>query len=76
MLLKIPWGLQIGKTAKLNLPAETVTTLWPTITNWPSGADTALLRADMGIAIGGVGFLSTIIAAPVVLFKYCFWSDR
>lgn len=31
------------------------------------GVDTALLTAGMGMGIGGVGLLSTIIAAPVVL---------
>ena len=31
------------------------------------GVDTALLTASMGMGIGGVGLLSTIIAAPVVL---------
>lgn len=31
------------------------------------GVDTALLSASMGMGIGGVGLLSTIIAAPVVL---------
>lgn len=31
------------------------------------GVDTALLTAGMGLGIGGVGLLSTIIAAPVVL---------
>ena len=31
------------------------------------GVDTALLTAGMGMGVGGVGLLSTIIAAPVVL---------
>ena len=32
-----------------------------------NGLDTALVTASMGMGIGGVGLLSTIIAAPVVL---------
>ena len=35
--------------------------------NAGDGVDTALLTARMGMGIGGVGLLSTIIAAPVVL---------
>ena len=35
--------------------------------NAVDGVDTALLTASMGMGIGGVGLLSTIIAAPVVL---------
>jgi hypothetical protein len=35
--------------------------------NVVDGIDTALLTASMGMGIGGVGLLSTIIAAPVVL---------
>ena len=35
--------------------------------NTLNGIDTALLAAGMGMGIGGVGLLSTIIAAPVVL---------
>lgn len=35
--------------------------------NTLDGVDTALLTAGMGMGIGGVGLLSTIIAAPVVL---------
>ena len=31
------------------------------------GVDTALLTAGMGLGVGGVGLLSTIVAAPVVL---------
>jgi len=31
------------------------------------GVDTALISAGMGMGIGGVGLLSTIIAVPVVL---------
>jgi len=31
------------------------------------GVDTALLTVGMGMGVGGVGLLSTIIAAPVVL---------
>jgi len=31
------------------------------------GVDTALISADMGMGIGGVGLLSTTIAVPVVL---------
>ena len=31
------------------------------------GVDTALLTAGMGMGVGGVGLLSTVIAAPVVL---------
>lgn len=31
------------------------------------GVDTALLTAGMGMGIGGVGLLSTVVAAPVVL---------
>ena len=31
------------------------------------GVDTALLTASMGMGIGGVGLLTTIVAAPVVL---------
>ena len=31
------------------------------------GVDTALISAGMGMGIGGVGLLSTIIAFPIVL---------
>jgi len=31
------------------------------------GVDTALISADMGMGIGGVGLLCTTIAVPVVL---------
>ncbi|KAI0230290.1 hypothetical protein LSAT2_019323, partial [Lamellibrachia satsuma] len=37
------------------------------VANSADGVDTALLTASMGVDIGGVGLLSTIIAAPVVL---------
>ncbi len=35
--------------------------------NTLGGIDTALLTAGMGMGIGGVGRLTTIIATPVVL---------